>query len=141
MQEFNSNNFEESDEEIIEEYSEELDPNVIKIENCFELPDESTIEFHESSLNLWGGMLINNEAIQNCFDYYVPSLLQNVECFKNHQELFLVNKLSVKNLHEYLFDCFDFCDKDFATKISSKILLTGGASQTTGLYDQFKYVR
>ena len=132
IQEFND---EEEPEEI-----PELDPNITKVENCFELPDETTIEFHEKCLNFWGDMLISNDTSKLYFDHYVPSLLDNINCFKMHQDLFLVTKLELKNLHEYLFDCFEFCDRDFCNKMSNKILLTGGASQTSGLFDQLKYV-
>lgn len=106
----------------------------------FELPDESLIELDDEIRFRAGEMLINPEILLESEYYFLPELLDMIDNFKNHSELFKKYRYKFKPLHEYVFSSLDLCDFEFKNNLGSNILMTGGVSQTRGLFSQFKYV-
>jgi actin-related protein len=111
-------------------------------EDCyFELPDETLIKIDKSLQYQWGEAVITPSILQKQNGYFLPDLLNLVDCFKNHSDFFLDHKQNLLSLHEYLFKSIEMCDTDFQKMFNGNILVTGGVSNTRGLFEKFKTVR
>jgi actin-related protein len=110
-------------------------------EDCyFELPDETLIKIEKSKQYQWGEAVITPSILQKQNGYFLPDLLNLVDCFKNHSDFFLDHKQNLESLHKYLFDSIKNCDSDFHKMFNGNILITGGVSNTKGLFEKFKTV-
>lgn len=117
------------------------DSTQIDEESYFELPDETLIKFDKMKLYQWGEAVVNPQILnkQNC--YFLPDLLNLVDCFKDHSNFFMDHKQQIRNLHEYLFASIEMCDNDFHKLFNGNILISGGVSDTRGLFQKFKTVK
>lgn len=110
-------------------------------ENCyFELPDETLIKIDREKQFEWGEAAIDPRILQKQSGYFLPELLGLVDCFKVHSDFFLDHKQGLASLHEYLFASISKCDSDFHKMFNGNILVTGGVSDTAGLFDRFRMV-
>ena len=114
---------------------------IIEEDDCrFELPDETLIELDDDIRYKAGEMLINPLILEEPSFYFLPELLDLIDNFKNHSELFVKYKYQFKPLHEYVFSSLEICDYEFKNNLGNNVLLTGGVSQTRGLFSEFKHV-
>lgn len=110
-------------------------------EDCFfELPDETLIKIDKSRQYEWGEAVITPSILQKQNGYFLPDLLNLVDCFKNHSDFFMDHKQGLRNLYEYLFKSIEMCDSDFHKMFGGNILITGGVSNTRGLFEKFESV-
>ena len=109
-------------------------------ETCFELPDDSLIEIEDKYSYLWGEMLINPLLLQEKPSFFHLELLDTIDSFQNNADLFLTHSFPVKTLHEHLIESLNLCDSNFRNNLAQNILLTGGASATSGLVQKFHNV-
>ena len=117
------------------------DSQIINEESCFELPDETLIEIDKSRRFQWGEAVIDPSILNKQSGYFLPDLLNYVDCFKNHSNFFMDHKQKLRSLNEYLFESIALCDNDFYQMFNGNVLVSGGVSNTKGLFQKFKNVK
>lgn len=120
---------------LFREKSQQIDENYY-----FELPDETLIKIDREKQFQWGEAVINPRVLPKQNGYFLPELLNLVDCFKVHSDFFLDHKQTLASLHECLFASINKCDSDFHKMFNGNILVTGGVSNTRGLFDRFQMV-